>query len=151
MTNARCSSQVWYCFSGFIKNVLLSWRASCTANAIMQQCSVQGYLAWMVTKWEMFGHSWSAGFVYFRCPRGSCVLLLKQGFGGCSFTSFTEPHVTSWYTKCLVGHSAPLHAPAHTTQANRQKLSGHMHSQVHTPWTQVHPIKRYVAVVPIAF
>ena len=50
-----------------------------------QHCSVQVYLAWMVTEWEMFGHGWSAGFVYSPSP-GSCVLLLKQEFGGCCFT-----------------------------------------------------------------
>lgn len=44
------------------------------------------------------------------------MLLLKHGFGECSFT---QSHVTSWYTMSLVGHAAPLHAPAHINkQAN---------------------------------
>lgn len=64
ITRACRSSDVWCSSAGVIINVLLSWQASRRANAIIQQCLALGYLAWMVTKWEMFGHGWTVGFVY---------------------------------------------------------------------------------------
>lgn len=65
-------------FPGVIKNVVLSWQASRRAHAIIQQRLAPGYLAWTATKSEMFGHGWSAGFVY-RVSSGQLRAPAKTG------------------------------------------------------------------------
>lgn len=69
MHPAFCSPAVCCCCSAVvvIRNVLLSWQASRRANAIIQQRRVQAYLAWMATKWEVFGHGRCVVFRARRC------------------------------------------------------------------------------------
>lgn len=132
ITRACCSSDVWCSSAGVIINVLLSWQASCRANAFIQQCLAQGYLAWMVTKWEMFGHGWSVGFVYY-VPSGQLHAPVKTGIWR---VLFHLSNVTIWYTMCLVGQSTTLHAPAHINKQAHTNL--HMHKDMHKFTLYVH-------------
>lgn len=107
MTNASCSPEMWCSSAGVIINVLLAWQASRRANAIMQPRSSPGYLDWAVTKWELFGHGWSAGFV--------CSLSVLGGVGGVGVAGCTLLPVKIGIWKVLFHpfHPATCHRLIH--------------------------------------
>lgn len=143
MTNACCYSELLCCSAGVIINVLLPWQASCRANAIMQQRSAQGYLDWMVTKWEMFGHGWSAGFVYSACPRGSWLRApVKRGIWRVLFHLFRPAtcHQLIHKVPCR-----PFCSPSRScTHKHRQTVKHKLayaqpHTRIHTP--KIHQLR----------
>lgn len=124
MTSACCSSEV-RCFSaGVVLNVLLSWQASRRANAIIQRWSTQGYLAWTVTKWEMFGHGWSAGLVY-SVSSGLLDAPVKSGIWRVLF------HLATCYQLIHNVPCRPFCSPSRSCTHKQANTRLHMQSHTH--------------------